>query len=92
MDLIRFNVPISWNGPGRGGIDFEWLIKERERIKQTKSKEPKKILLGECDFLLHPFGTASGCPLVISNEDFKIEMGEFNNPNFFAYKRLGSWF
>jgi hypothetical protein len=74
------------------GIDFELLIKERERIKQTKGKEPKKISLGNSDFLLHPFGTASGYPLVISNEDFKIEMGEFNNPNFFVtFRSQGIW-
>jgi hypothetical protein len=44
------------------GIDFELLTREREDIKRTKSKEPKKITLGECDFLLHPFGSSSGFP------------------------------
>ncbi len=66
------------------GIDFDLLTKERESIKQTKSKEPKKIRLGEYDFLLHPFGSSSGYPIIITNEDFKIEMGEFNNSNFFV--------
>jgi hypothetical protein len=57
----------------RKSINFEMLIREREGIKQTKSKEPQKISLGEYDFLLYPFGTASGYPFVISNEDCKIE-------------------
>jgi hypothetical protein len=69
---------------GGKGIDFELLTRERESIKQTKSKEPKKVRIGECDFLLYPFGSSSGYPIIISNEDFKIEMGEFNKPNFFV--------
>ena len=69
---------------GKKGIDFELLTKEKEAIRQTKSKDPKKISLGEYDFLLHPFGSSSGYPIVITNEDFKIEMGEFNKPNFFV--------
>lgn len=73
-------------------IDFELLAREREGIKQTKSKEPKRISLGESDFLLHPFGSSSGYPIIITNEDFKIEMGEFNNPNFFVtFRSQGIW-
>ncbi len=82
FDTLQCAYFLEW--ARKGGIDFELLIKEREAIKQTKSKEPKRVSLGKHDFLLHPFGTASGYPLVISNEDFKIEMGEFNNPNFFV--------
>lgn len=66
----------------RKGIDFELLARERESIKQTRSKEPKRITLGNHDFLLHPFGSSSGYPIVLTNEDFRIEMGEFNNPKF----------
>ena len=74
------------------GIDFAALDREKEGIKQTRGKEPKRISLGKKDFLLHPFGSASGYPVVISNEDFKIEMGEFNNPNFFVtFKSQGLW-
>jgi len=47
------------------GINFEMLIREREGIKQTKSKEPQKISLGEYDFLLYPFSEASGYPFLI---------------------------
>jgi len=31
-------------------------------------------------------------PIIISNEDFRIEMGEFNNPNFFVtFRSQGIW-
>jgi len=76
----------------RRGINFELLGREKEEIKQTKTKEPKRIRLGKSDFLLHPFGSSSGYPIIISNEDFKIEMGEFNNPNFFVtFRSQGIW-
>lgn len=76
----------------RKGIDFELLARERESIKRTKSKEPQKMTLGEHDFLLHPFGSSSGYPIIITNEDFRIEMGEFNNPNFFVtFRSQGIW-
>jgi hypothetical protein len=74
------------------GIDFELLTREREGIKQTKAKEPKRISLGGDDFLLRPFGSSSGYPIIITNENFTIEMGEFNNPNFFVkFKSQGIW-
>ncbi len=58
------------------GIDFELLTREKEGIKKTKLKESKRISLGEYNFLLHPFGSSSGYPLIITNEDFNI-----SNPN-----------
>ena len=64
--------------------DFQWLAQEREAIRQSKFKEPVAITLGNSRFLLSPYGTSSGYPFVISNEDFKIEFGEFNNPSFFV--------
>jgi hypothetical protein len=74
------------------GIDFQLLWEKKEKIRASKSKDPLLITLGKCNFLLHPFGTASGYPLVISNEDFRIEMGEFNNPNFFVtFRSQGLW-
>jgi hypothetical protein len=69
---------------GDCGIDFQLLREKKEKIRVSKNKDPELISLGEVKFLIHPFGTASGYPLVISNEDFKIEMGEFNSPNFFV--------
>jgi len=68
----------------QGGIDFNFLRQKKESIRELKNKEPVLVSIGEINFLLHPYGTASGYPILISNEDFKIEMGEFNNPNFFV--------
>lgn len=42
------------------------------------------MVLGNSEFLLYPYGTSSGYPIVMSNSDFKIETGEFNTPNFFV--------
>src|SRR4030067_3647751 len=73
-------------------IDFQWLAQEREAIRQSKFKEPVAITLGDSRFLLSPYGTSSGYPFVISNEDFKIEFGEFNNPSFFlTFKSQALW-
>lgn len=66
------------------GIDFRRLTEQKEDIRQTKKKNPLPVFLGSTEFLLQPYGTASGYPLVVENGDFKIEMGEFNNPNFFV--------
>lgn len=66
------------------GIDFRHLKEQKESICQTKRKNPLPVILGNTEFFLQPYGTASGYPLVIENGDFKIEMGEFNKPNFFV--------
>jgi hypothetical protein len=50
----------------RKGINFELLGREKEGIQQTRGKEPKRITLGKSDFLLHPFGSLSGYPLIMS--------------------------
>jgi hypothetical protein len=69
---------------GEGHIDFQILAEKKESIRQSKYKHPLPITLGSLEFLLQPYGTRSGYPLVITNQDFKIEFGEFNNPNFFV--------
>lgn len=66
------------------GIDFQWLRIEKEKIRGSKRKDPVLVSIGKYEFLLHPFGSSSGYPVVVSNEDFRIEMGEFNDPNFFV--------
>jgi len=66
------------------GINFEWLATEKERLRQGKTRDPMHINLGGTSFLLFPYGSSSGFPFVISNQDFKIEFGEFNNPSFFV--------
>ena len=66
------------------GINFEWLSSEKEKLRQSKTRDPKHINLGGTSFLLYPYGSSSGFPFVISNQDFKIEFGEFNVPSFFV--------
>ncbi len=74
------------------GIDFRDLAEKKELIRQSKSKNPKAVTLGNTEFLLQPYGTSSGYPIVIENGDFKIEMGEFNKPNFFVtYRSQSLW-
>jgi hypothetical protein len=72
------------HAPDRQGIDFQILAAQKEEIRQSKSKKPIPITLGNSDFLLHPYGSSSGYTFIISNEDFEIELGEFNNPNFYV--------
>lgn len=72
------------HAPERQGIDFQLLAEKKEEIRQSKSKNPLSVTLGNTEFLLHPYGSKSGYPLMVSNEDFKIEFGEFNKPNFYV--------
>jgi len=65
-------------------IDFKLLSQQKESLRNTKKKDPLPIRLGNTEFLLQPYGSSSGYPIVINNRDFKIEMGELNSPNFFV--------
>lgn len=65
-------------------LNFEELIATREELRRAKSKDASVVNLGGVDFLLHPYGSKSGYPIVISNQDFHIQMGEFNDPSFFV--------
>jgi hypothetical protein len=66
------------------GLDFQQLAEQKESIRQSKSKSPLPVTLGNSEFLLQSYGTASGYPFVLENGDFKIELGEYNKPNFFV--------
>ena len=79
LQCAYYGLPFRPNG-----IDFRQLKEQKEDIRQTKRKHPLPVILGNTEFFLQPYGTASGFPLVIENGDFKIEMGEFNKPNFFV--------
>ncbi len=73
-------------------IDFEQLAVEREGLRQSKNRDPKPIVLGGVEFLLHRSGSARGYPLIISNSDCTIEFGEFNNPSFYVtYRSAALW-
>lgn len=73
-------------------LDFARLAIEKEALRQIKHAEPKVINLGGVDFLLQPYGSSSGFPFVITNPDFTIAFGEFNNPSFFVkFRSLALW-
>ena len=73
-------------------IDFLQLAQIREELKNSKSKSPAAIDLAGRSFLLRSHDSGSGYHFILENEDFKIEMGEFNNPNFFVtFKSQALW-
>lgn len=69
---------------GRGRIEFEILGMEREKVRTSRKKNPAPIRLGNQEFLLKGTGSGSGYPFVMTNDKFRIEFGEFNNPSFFV--------
>lgn len=73
-------------------LNFEQLAIDKEALRQVKHADPKVINLGNIEFLLQPYGSSSGFPFVISNQDFTISFGEFNNPSFFVkFRSLALW-
>ncbi len=66
------------------GFDFGQLLQSRERLRALGTREGEPITLGGVPFLLHPHGTSSGYPFLLTSEDFKVECGEFNSPAFFV--------
>lgn len=73
-------------------LNFDFLSLEKEKMYQLKQPEPKVINLGGLEFFLQPYGTSSGYPFVISNQDFTIYFGEFNNPSFFVkFRSIALW-
>ena len=78
---------------GRGqGLDFDGLALERERLRQSKSRDPKLVVLGGGEFLLQRYGSGSGYPIVLDNADMTIQCGEYNSPSFFVtYRSEALW-
>ncbi len=73
-------------------LDFGQLAIDKEILRQSKKREPKKIELGGIDFFLQPYGTGSGYPFLLENEDMSIECGEFNEPSFYVtYRSIALW-
>lgn len=42
------------------GMDFELLALEKETLRSSKTRKPKAVMLGNTEFHLQPYGTASG--------------------------------
>jgi hypothetical protein len=73
-------------------IDFRHLAIEKEVLRQSKKRQPSKIEIGGINFFLQPYGTSSGYPFLIENEDLSIEFGEFNEPSFYVtYRSIALW-
>ena len=73
-------------------LNFSKLAAMKEVLRQGKKREPSKITLGEVDFFLQPYGSSSGFPFVIDNEDMTVEFGEFNQPSFYVtYRSFALW-
>jgi len=65
-------------------FDFAALLQSRESLRQLGNREGAPITLGGMPLLLHPHGTRSGYPFLLTGEDFRIECGEFSSPSFFV--------
>jgi len=73
-------------------LDFKKLAVMKEQLRMDKSREPRAVTLGGTEFFLQPYGSSSGYPFVLTNEDFKIELGEFNSPScFVTFRSQGLW-
>lgn len=84
IDTLQCAYYLQSKGIDDAQIDYALLLRQKESIRQSKKKDPIPFVIGQSEFLLHPYGSSSGYPIIISNSDFKIEMGEFNMPNFFV--------
>lgn len=65
-------------------VDFAMLLTKREALRSSCSRDPVVVALGDAEFLLHPYGSTSGYPVVLTGPDYKIECGEFNRPSFYV--------
>jgi hypothetical protein len=71
---------------------FEPLVVLKEALRASKSREGGVAAIGAQSFLLQPYGSSSGYPLVLEHDAFKIECGEFNNPSFYVtYRSKALW-
>ena len=72
--------------------DFLRLKKEKERIAKSKKREAAPVSVGNSEFLLQPYGSRSGYSVILTNEDFRIEMGDRIRPNFYVtFRSQGLW-
>lgn len=73
-------------------LDFAALRLKRELHQASKVHEPIIIELGGMPFELSRGGTRSGYPFLISNQQWAIQFGEFNEPNFFVtFRSMALW-
>ena len=73
-------------------FDFDRLVAQRDSLKSSGLRHLSEITIGSEDFGLASHGTKSGYPLLLSNESFTVQCGEYNVPSFFVtYSSLALW-
>lgn len=73
-------------------LDFDALRTLREKHQRSKVRDPMLVELGGMNFELSRGGTRSGYPFLISNEQWAIQFGEFNDPSFFVtFRSIALW-
>jgi hypothetical protein len=82
IDTLQASYYLRPGSPG--GIDFEGLALERERLRLAKDRHAEPVKMGDWEFMLAPHGSQNGYPLILRNADFQIEMGELMNPPMFV--------
>jgi hypothetical protein len=65
-------------------VDFAALLAQREALRSSGGRDPAVVTIADAEFLLHPYGSTSGYPLVLTCPNYKMECGEFNRPSFFV--------
>ena len=90
IDTVQCAYALHKRGPGR--INFPALLAQREALRNAKTREPGAIKIGALEFFLAAHGSPQGFPLILTNEDFRIECGEYSNPPFFVtFKSQALW-
>lgn len=79
--------------PGYGSVfSYETLAIEKERLRASKDRLGVPVKIAGWSFLLKPYGSSSGYPLVLEHPSLTIECGEFNTPGFFVtYRSQALW-
>jgi hypothetical protein len=78
--------------PQEAAFAFEPLLLAKEAARAEKARDGTELGIGDERFLVRPYGSKSGYPLVLEHRDFAVECGEFNNPAFFVtYRSRALW-
>jgi len=73
-------------------LQFDDLLARKEALRQARSRTPEEIRIGDESFLLQPYGSGSGYPLIFSNAWAVVSYGEKNRPPFYVkFLSQGLW-
>lgn len=65
-------------------FSFGNLLVAKEKLRASKGRRETPVEIGGRFFVLRPYGSKSGYPLVVESPAYKVECGEFNTPAFFV--------